>query len=323
MSKGGLLPLRVILLMVFLAAAAACQRTEAVPSLKGVLRAEDIALVAAARAGNLAGVRFWTKPNAARVTAVTALDAEDNPLVHAIWLHYPDVVSELLLAGASTDVLIGGLTVLEWSVASRSLAVVEAVLNAGGSSVTKETHGLALAAGAGQAAILRALLRAGVPTTGIGGGTALLSATINGHRDVVRLLLAHGVDPDFADISHQTALHIAARGNRADIVESLLNAGCRLDLQDAHGWTPLFEAVSQGHGEIAVMLLEAGSDPNLRDQGGYTPLMVAAGRGAPEIVEILLRYGADRKSRLMPDGPTAREIAELNRHSAALELLDR
>jgi ankyrin repeat protein len=54
-------------------------------------------------------------------------------------------------------------------------------------------------------------------------GTALYFASLNGHLEVVQLLLEKRADTDVANKSGQTPLHVA---QTPEIAQALLDAGC-------------------------------------------------------------------------------------------------
>ena len=75
--------------------------------------------------------------------------------------------------------------------------------------------------------------------------TALTSACIMGHLEIVELLLSHGATADLQDFDHDgkptegTALHYAAVNNRPAIVSCLLQHGASTACLDDKGITPL------------------------------------------------------------------------------------
>jgi len=86
----------------------------------------------------------------------------------------------------------------------------------------------------------------------------LVSASMDGKVDMVRKLLAAGVDPDGPD---------EARG------------------------MPLSFAAMNGHVAIAQALLDAGADPELRLADGHTPLFYAK-KLSPEVYRLFKEHGA-------------------------------
>ena len=90
------------------------------------------------------------------------------------------------------------------------------------------------------------------------GGTALMGASIGGHKEIVQLLLANGAD-------------VNAKGN--------------------NGETALMAASSLGHKEIVQLLLAKGADINAKANGGETASTLASREGHKEIVQLLLARG--------------------------------
>ena len=60
-----------------------------------------------------------------------------------------------------------------------------------------------------------------------GGATALMAATLNGHVEAVRWLLANGANPNATNKKKVTALAIAKARKHPDIVAALEKAGAR------------------------------------------------------------------------------------------------
>jgi ankyrin repeat protein len=122
------------------------------------------------------------------------------------------------------------------------------------------------------------------------GFTALGLAAFFGHRDVARLLLDAGANPNQAS---RHALRVA----------------------------PLHSACSAGHSALADLLLQHGADPNAEESSGMTPLHTAAGAGNRAIVARLLDAGADRAHQ-SHDGRTPAAIARQYGHPEIASELD-
>ena len=101
----------------------------------------------------------------------------------------------------------------------------------------------------------------------------LLTAASHGDVDVVRALLAAGVDPASTGDEGGTALHRAARQGHVAVVRLLLEAGADVDAVDGYGNTPLWRA-SFGNNvvpSLVEMLLAAGADADVPNNAGRSP----------------------------------------------------
>jgi ankyrin repeat protein len=90
-------------------------------------------------------------------------------------------------------------------------------------------------------AMVTALLQAGADVNSPqreSGHTALIWASFNGYKNMVKLLLAQpGIQLDAIDIDGQTALMAAAEKGHAEIAEMLLQAGAKVSITDKRGET--------------------------------------------------------------------------------------
>ena len=87
---------------------------------------------------------------------------------------------------------------------------------------------------------------------------------------VVRLLLAHGGDPNALDSLGRTPAHYCAAAGFGDALIALSEGGADLDIRDApHMSTPLHVAALHGQGRSVVALLERGADPKIKDGHGH------------------------------------------------------
>lgn len=86
---------------------------------------------------------------------------------------------------------------------------------------------------------------------------------------------------------------VAAVNGHADIIDVLLNAEGDPNLRDEAGRTALYWAASQGFNRSVDMLLKHDANPNLKNNVGKTALMVAAQSGYRKVVDLLLQYHAD------------------------------
>ena len=138
-------------------------------------------------------------------------------------------------------------------------------------------------------------------------GTALHSASIEGHLQVVRYLLQHGVDVNFRNTENNTALLFASRKGHCDVVQCLLDHDADLELRDKWHNSSLTWAAYCGHIDVVQLLLEHNADDNSQNGHGWTPLRNTMRHDRfiadrPQIVRLLLKHGAnvnacDRKRR--------------------------
>ncbi|PIG88196.1 ankyrin repeat-containing protein [Aspergillus arachidicola] len=120
--------------------------------------------------------------------------------------------------------------------------------------------------------------------------TPIMLAAMNGHKEIVELLVHHG-----ADINRQVGgvcypvLGAIAYGN-VDIVEYLLITGVDLDVALDGFWdyNPLELAAHEGHAEVVKLLLRYGVDPNKS-----SALALATSLGKLEAARVLLEAGAN------------------------------
>jgi ankyrin repeat protein len=109
-----------------------------------------------------------------------------------------------------------------------------------------------------------------------------------GDLENVKLLLAHGADPD-------DALASAVTFGYPEIVKALIAAGASAKGTESSGINLLHWAVITNHPEVIPALVKAGVPVNATDNFGYTPLMYAAtiDFGNAGSVAALLKAGAD------------------------------
>lgn len=144
------------------------------------------------------------------------------------------------------------------------------------------------AAANGNARLVEALLklRANILKNNKYGESALALAALNGHQEVVSLLVESGAR---INASGWGALHYAVFSGHADIVRFLLDRGADVNARAPNHHTALMLAARNGHGEIVRVLLAAGANPNLGDLNGTTALGIALKAGNHEIAGLLAR----------------------------------
>ena len=125
------------------------------------------------------------------------------------------------------------------------------------------------------------------------GQMSLIDACYYGDTEVVKEILAHGVNVNATNEDGVTALSYASDRGHMDIVKILLADNADVNARSNIGSTPLMNAAFMGHLHIVEMLVAKGADVDAQSNEGTTALMNAAAQGYTSIVEILLANGAD------------------------------
>jgi pectate lyase len=125
----------------------------------------------------------------------------------------------------------------------------------------------------------------------------LQEAAASGDIELARSLLDRGADLDYSDDGNKTALQFAAMNGHREMIELLLAEGARIDAQESYpGRTALDYAVEKGYKDIVELLITKGADVNVKiigPQEGDTPLHTAIRMAHKDIVELLISKGAD------------------------------
>jgi len=203
-----------------------------------------------------------------------------------------DLVFEHLAEGRVADATDGdGVSLLRWCAYHGDVSAMRALMRAGASlDSLGENFDLNGAAFHGHWQLCQFLLERGAdadrprPDTGESPLHAALCKSNRPHYEpVVRLLLAHGADPD---------------RRTAEDVET----GCFMRDARTRGETPLHRAAAFGSERVVAMLLDAGARIDARDMDGATPLAWASWHLRPDAILRRLSYGnhaihPDRDSR--------------------------
>lgn len=104
------------------------------------------------------------------------------------------------------------------------------------------------------------------------GQTFLARACAAGKLDVAKQRLEERPgDLNVADNALNTPLHTASLDGHADIVKLLLDAGCAVDPVNVAKDTPLHDAIENGHVDVVRLLLDAGANPTKANRKGEVP----------------------------------------------------
>ncbi len=147
------------------------------------------------------------------------------------------------------------------------------------------------------------------------GDTALHLAAAGHRTELVKILIAHGADPNAAHNHRRSSpLHYAADGcignpqynpkQQLQTIRALLKAGAKINAQDKNGATPLHRAVRTRSAAAVKLLLQHGAQPTIKNKPGSPPFHLAVqntGRGGSgsfaaheaqtQIIEMFLAAG--------------------------------
>ena len=123
--------------------------------------------------------------------------------------------------------------------------------------------------------------------------TPLITATAEGKKEIVQILLAAGANPNLKIGGGRFALISAAQYGYTDIADMLIKAGANVNLGRDDDVTPLMVAAGNGKVSVTDLLLKSGANVNAGDDVRKTALIFAAFMGYPEVVELLVNSGAD------------------------------
>ena len=124
------------------------------------------------------------------------------------------------------------------------------------------------------------------------GETSLHCAALNGHVEIVRLLLQNGADVKAKSNGGSTPLHWAAKFGHVDILHLLLENGADLEAQDDKGKRTLHWVTGNGHFPfIRELISRYHVDINARSNYGETALWNARDRRERVIMDFFGEIG--------------------------------
>uniref|UniRef100_A0A0A9XHU4 Ankyrin repeat and sterile alpha motif domain-containing protein 1B n=1 Tax=Lygus hesperus TaxID=30085 RepID=A0A0A9XHU4_LYGHE len=164
------------------------------------------------------------------------------------------------------------------------------------------------------------------------GYSALHHAALNGHQEIVELLLTHEASPNIVDDKGCSPLHLAAWTGNVNIVKLLLDHGPsvpNVNLMNKDKETALHCSAQYGHTAVVSLLLERCCDPTIRNIKQESALDLAAQYGRLETVETLVRthpelvagYNSRSSGGLMSIPHTPLHLASRNGHKGVVEIL--
>ena len=119
------------------------------------------------------------------------------------------------------------------------------------------------------------------------GHSALTQAVINGHFNIVRMLIVAGADPGTLTNEENSLLMLAVLSKNQDIVEFLLTRNIDVNARDGVGDTALMLAASTAQNRIIEMLIDAGADLRLRNNEELNAFQIATHSGHQDTAKIL------------------------------------
>ena len=214
----------------------------------------------------------------------------------------------LLQAGGDVDSRIDGYTPLLLALQQRDAIAAHQLIDMGADVNLMTPHGesaLYLSMGLPRVTgVIAAIVEAGADLNVHypSGDTPLIDALDYWSDELAKYLLAHGPSVNQRSTSGSTALYVASIEGLKDVVRLLLNGGADVnmtvsDSDEEYEWedTPLNTALANGHYEIAEMFLaeDANMDANINvASSDGTPLTISAYAGQPNITQSLLRKNA-------------------------------
>jgi hypothetical protein len=120
----------------------------------------------------------------------------------------------------------------------------------------------------------------------------LIDAAKKGDSHDVESRLANGDDVNTKNESGWTALMAASWEGRREVVKLLLAKRADVNARDNGGQTALIMASTAGHREVAELLIAKGADVDAKANDGTTALMRASTFGHKNVEELLREHGA-------------------------------
>lgn len=251
-----------------------------------------------------------------------------------------EAVRALLRQGGDVNAAQGdGMTALHWAASNNDVELAAMLIHAGANiRATTRINGytpLLMAAKAGHAAVIKALLERGADAKGasLTGATPLMLAAAAGSLEAVGALLDAGAEVNAKESARgQTAVMFAAAYDRVPVIELLAGRGADLgatskvvDLfsfsEEDEERRPSQPASGQQGGSGGQRRPQvAGVDRNfvytelIGYMGGQTPLLLASRDGHAGAVAALLTAGADVNQPSAGDRTTPLLIATINGH---------
>uniref|UniRef100_A0A3B4B8B9 Uncharacterized protein n=1 Tax=Periophthalmus magnuspinnatus TaxID=409849 RepID=A0A3B4B8B9_9GOBI len=151
--------------------------------------------------------------------------------------------------------------------------------------------------------------------------TEFMTASSQGHMDVIFKYLSKGGNPDVHDELNRTALHLACLEGHPPVVSMLLERGADINFPDRLGSVAMHWACRGGSLRVVQALTSHGADLNVKDKLWSTPLHVATRTGHVVIVEYLLSCGAKVNATDWEGDTALHDAVRLNRYKIVKMLI--
>ncbi len=149
--------------------------------------------------------------------------------------------------------------------------------------------------------------------------TPLCVAAMNGHVNVIEMLVARGANVNYKDSKGQTPLMYATESGSVDAVKALLSHGAQLEARTSLGETALMGAVGHGYVDIAKFLVEKGANINAKTNNGRDIFIMGWERyngAAPKASDTVLYKWLKSKAKGNPTD--AKRLDSASRAEAAM-----
>ena len=126
-------------------------------------------------------------------------------------------------------------------------------------------------------------------------GSTLINACNRGQADVARKFIASGqYTVDHANKANKcTGLYMACVNGHADVVAMLIELKCDVNAARDTGATPVYIAAERGHTDVLKLLVQAGANVNKARTDKWGPLQNNCRRDYHDVVDELIKGGAD------------------------------
>ncbi|RDW72727.1 uncharacterized protein DSM5745_07899 [Aspergillus mulundensis] len=153
-----------------------------------------------------------------------------------------------------------------------------------------------------------------------------VAALLNCHSAIINGLdMTEGFTQrrDLVNYKKRTPLSWAAQEGHMELVKSVLASGVDIDERDQTGQTALVRAIENDHGDVAMLLISEGADVNAAKNGEESALVTAVIRGNEHMVNALIDAGADVNAFSGPERTVLRCACERGSENIARLLIER